>query len=231
MRFQMNLFLNFVTQILDSFDGCMLNLLETLGHAFFNFLGNPEPFDQIKAHDAKHDNHQQDLAEMAKVADQSHYGAAEKITRAAENQNPKKATGDGHQEKPQVAHATHAMKDARRPTQAVDVFGKKNRYGTKTLSQLLDAWFRGAIETKSAYCFAKPPARSVSNVVAGNAAQRPKQEHPEKAVIAKEGAVSQDAGQQQCDVSFKHHEEEDSIQTILSDQLREKLQGVHVSKQ
>src|SRR5437870_4808022 len=57
-RFQMNLFLNFVTQAFNSLDRGMFNLLKTFGYAFLDFFGNPEPFDEIKTYDTKHHNHE-----------------------------------------------------------------------------------------------------------------------------------------------------------------------------
>src|ERR1043165_9470282 len=169
LSLQMNLFANFVFDFFESFDRLMLDLLNTLGLDFFHALGNPSSLNQIKHHIAADQNAEQDLADVAKVANQSHDGAREKIADTAQNRNPKETTAERQRQKPQITHARDAVESARRPTQSVNIFRKKDGQRAEAIRHALDARTGHAIEAKLAHGAAEQAAGPISEIVAGEA--------------------------------------------------------------
>src|SRR5262249_24015960 len=117
--------------------------------------------------------------------------------------------------KPQVWHATDAIKHARRPAQSVNVFGEEYREWTKLGRQSLQSRLCGTIKTKLFDTFTKPTSRKIREVFAQTAPNRPPHQHPRKAVITKKRAVSEHARQKESDVSFQHDENENCVKPVL----------------
>src|SRR5262249_27442821 len=135
--------------------------LKTLRLNFFNFLGYPAALNQIKHHDAADENSQQDLTDVTEVANQPQHGAAEKITDAAEDENPKETTNKRKRHKTQVGHACNPIKRARRPAQSVNVFRNEDREGAESVRHALQSWLRVTIKPKVAHSTAENAAGSV----------------------------------------------------------------------
>src|SRR6266436_231272 len=122
----MNLFLDLSGQFPDAFDGRMLDFLQSFRLGRFNLLRKPEALNQVEAQHSGNDDYQQDFSHVAKVANQSHHGATEKVTDTAENGNPYEAAGQRQRDKTQIAHARDAIERARRPSQSVNVLRNKD---------------------------------------------------------------------------------------------------------
>ena len=88
---------------------------------------------------------------MAKVTNQSHDGAREKVADAAQNENPQKATAERERHKSKVRHLGDAIESARRPAQPVNIFRKEDRQRAEAICHALDARGGAAIEPKVAH--------------------------------------------------------------------------------
>src|SRR2546429_3161693 len=133
----------------------MLDLLNPFRLYFFNSFGNPASLNQIEHHNAADQDSEEDLADVAKVANQSHDGAREKIADAAQNENPQKATAERQRHKSKVRHSGDAIESARRPAQSINIFRKEDRQRAEAICHALDARSGAAIEAKVAHCTAE----------------------------------------------------------------------------
>src|SRR3979411_528193 len=96
-------------------------------------------------------------------------------------------------------------------------------------SQSLHAILRAAIETKVGHCLVAGTTDRESDVVTGKPAQRAPKHHARETVIAEKVVVGQHTRQQQRDVSLDHSEEEHGVEAVQLDQVRQKLEAVHIS--
>src|SRR5262245_37319446 len=120
---------------------------------------------------------------MTKVSDQSYHGAAERVAETSEHQHPQKTTAEREWNESQIGHVGHAVERARRPTQTVNVFRKKDRERAESLSQAFDARLRDSIKTKSAHSLAEETAGEVGEIVARRARDCGPEEQFQEAVI------------------------------------------------
>src|SRR5678816_3560380 len=116
------------------------------------------------------------------------------------------------------------MKNAGRPAQSVNILGKKYREPAEFVGQSFYSRPGGTIEAEFANTFAKGSAGEISNVVADSASQRSGKQDPGKTVLAQEAPLGQYAGQQQSDITLKHHEEKNRIDTIAKDEVVKKIE-------
>jgi hypothetical protein len=116
------------------------------------------------------------------------------------------------------------MKYARRPTQSVNIFGKKYREPAEFVGQFFYSRLRGAIEANFANAFAKRSPGEVGNVIADSASQSSRKQDPGKTVLAQKTPLREYAGQQQRDVTLKHHEKKNRIDTIAKDEVVKKIE-------
>src|SRR5436190_17029543 len=117
----------------------MLNLVQPLRLNFLYAPRYPTPFDQIEYNHAAYEDSQQNFSHVTEVSDQTHHGAAEKISDAAENKHPKKTAGQRKRHKPGVGHPGDAIKSTRSPAQSVNVLRNKNRKRAEAIRHPLDA--------------------------------------------------------------------------------------------
>src|SRR5258708_6350391 len=96
-------------------------------------------------------------------------------------------------------------------------------------SQSLHAFLRAAVETKVANCFVAGTTDRESDVVTRKPAQRAPKQHRRETVTAEKVVVGQHARQQQRDVALDHSEEEHGVEAVQLDQVRQKLEAVHMS--
>src|SRR5829696_6148859 len=222
--FEGNVLLKFLFEILKLFGRRMFELLESFGIGLFNLRRQPESLDQIERDDSQQHDHQQHLPESLEVADQTHDCAAEEVTCACEYENPQEATRKRKQQESEVRHVSDAVKHTRRPTQSINVFGKKDRERAEFVRQSLQPRLRGAVETKLPDTFTKTAPRKVSDVIAQAPANRSPHQHLRKAVRAEKRAVSKHAGQQERDVSLQHDEDENCVKPVLKQQIVKKVE-------
>ena len=107
---------------------------------------------------------------------------------------------------------------------SVNVFGKKDRKRTKPRRQAFHARAGATIKAEIADAFTKSAPGGVGDVVAGNAADRAPQQDPRKTILTKKMAVRQHAGDQQRDISFNHYQEQNAVETVLTDEVVEKTE-------
>src|SRR6266481_29457 len=96
-------------------------------------------------------------------------------------------------------------------------------------SQSLHAILRSAIETKVANCLVAGTTDRESEVITRKPAQRAPKQHARETVTAEKVVVGQHAREQQRDVALDHSEEEHGVEAVQLDQVRQKLEAVHIS--
>src|ERR1043166_81161 len=161
---------------------------------------------------------------MTKVADQSHHGAAEKISDAAQQANPNKTTAERQRYEPELRHAGNSIEGTCGPTHPVDVLGNEDRERAETVRHALQTRLRVAIEAEVADWSAEDASGRVGEVVAGHPGKGPPYHNFGKAItldesVIKKSCMGQHAGQQEGQVSFKHHQHEDPIHPVHFDQM------------
>jgi len=164
---------------------------------------------------------------VTKITNQPHHGAAEKVTDAAQDENPHKTTQQRERHESHVRHPGHAIKGARSPAQTVDIFRQKDRKSAKAVAHSFDAAAGAAIKAKIADCVAKEAAGAVRQIVTGKAAYRPPDQQTREAVTAEKVVVREDAREQQREIALNHDQNENAVQTIRLNQMREKLEAGH----
>jgi hypothetical protein len=116
------------------------------------------------------------------------------------------------------------MKYARRPTQTVNIFRKKDREPAEFEGQFFYSGLGGSIEANVANTFAKRSTGEIGDVVADSAAKCSRKQDPGKTVITQKAPLRQHAGQQQRDVTLKHHEKKNRIDPIAKDEIVKEIE-------
>src|SRR6201999_152522 len=115
----------------------------------------------------------------------------------------------------------------RSPAQPVDIFRKKDRKGAEAIAHPLDTVTGAAIKAIIADGAAEEAAGSVRKIVTGKAPECSPNQQPQEAVTSEKVVMRKDAGEQQCQVALNHGQNENAVQTIRLNQVRQKLKAGH----
>ncbi len=196
------------------FEDPFLDLLDRVRACFFDLVGEPIPFDDVEDDHARHHDEEQRDADLLVVTENGLDRAAEEISDTAQDQNPERAADRVKGEEPKERHLARAVEHTHSDAYAVNIFRDYDRKAAELVDKFLDTRLGQLIESVAFDRPMKSISKEITERVAHHCAERAEDKDLQEAIVAKETAVCEDAGEQESNVTFDHTECKNRVNSV-----------------